>query len=352
MRSIDVISADAGNFSVEGKVRTPTWSGLFPSLPILRYTVDKDSEELRQELSLEGDLYILDFGNGPSRMFCLRKATEDFFIKIYTSKMASVGYRSEVLANWIAERSELTSASKTGFPRRLRNGDLVCMRPYCKGNRMSATVVNMERLGGAIAKLHGLLSFHPDRVKWLGQTDQRLSAIEKTREEIVGKTLKVGPNPILLAQVATTSNLSFRPSEMTRIPLHGDLNPGNILMYKGDPKIFDLEDVEHSVLDSCFELALVIERIVMVAKDISDAKRVEVGRAFMRGYRGAGGILSVPEGLLLADVPRVLALRSLCLLAHAEQEGVSMPEVEWAKFFSLFDRATQMATLWDDVFAA
>ena len=340
------------HITVEGSVRNPTWINLSPGLPVQHLVKNGDAYRFRQELSLEGDLYALDFGQGLNNMFRLRGPRDDSFVKIYTPESASIGYRSEMLANWVADRSKLITPSKNGFPRYLKNGSLAGVRGYCNGNRVPVTVTAMRKLGESLAELHCLLASHPERESWLINTDRRLDTVEMTRNQIVANRLKAGPNPKLLAELAATPNLLFRKSETSRIPLHGDLNPGNLMMDSGRPQIFDFEDVGHSVLDSCFDLTVVIERIVMMCKDISDRQRVEISHAFLIGYRNSGGILSVPGGLLFADMPRVLSLRSLCLLAYAESKGVSVPDAEWRKFFFLFARAGEMKTLWNNVFSA
>jgi Ser/Thr protein kinase RdoA (MazF antagonist) len=339
------------HFSVEGKVRKPTWTDLSPGLPVQRLVENEGRDKFWRELSLNGALYSLDFGEGPSNMFRLSDPQGDSFVKLYSPESARIGYQSEILANWVAERSELVSPSKSGFPRYLKNGSLAGVRSYCNGSRVPVTAVAMRSLGRSIAELHSLLASHPDRDAWLKNTDRRLDIVEMTRDDIVNNELKAGPDPDLLAELAATPKLFFRQSEASRIPLHGDLNPGNLMMESGRAQIFDFEDVEHSVLDSCFDLALVIERIIMMCGDMSDRQRVEISHAFLVGYRQSGGVLSVPKDLLLADIPRVLSLRSLCLLAFAEHNDISLPEAEWRKFFFFFKKAGEMRALWTDIFS-
>lgn len=322
-----------------------------PGLPAQHLVKNGDGDKFKQELSLEGDLYALDFGQGPSNMYRLSGPKDDSFVKIYSPQAARLGYRSETLADWVADRSKLITPSKNGFPRYLKNGSLAGVRGYCNGKRVPVTISAMRKLGESLAKLHCSLASHPERETWLTNTDRRLDLVEMTRDDLVANRLKAGPDPTLLAGLAATPNLLFRQSETSRIPLHGDLNPGNLMMESGRLQIFDFEDVGHSVLDSCFDLTVVIERFVMMCRDITDGQRVEISHAFLIGYRDSGGILSVPEHLLFADIPRALSLRSLCLLAYAESKGVSVPDAEWRKFLFLFTKAGEMKTLWNKVFS-
>jgi Ser/Thr protein kinase RdoA (MazF antagonist) len=134
-------------------------------------------------------------------------------------------------------------------------------------------------------------------------------------------------------------SIDFLPGEVPCRPLHGDLNPGNVLVGERGPVFLDFEDVFHSVLPPSFELAYALERFVMVPLP-DDAAALTAGRILVRGYRLHGGdpIPADPTAVL-----RALALRALCALAAGQRKGLAVQPDEWRKFFGLESAARARA---------
>lgn len=205
---------------------------------------------------------------------------------------------------------------------------------------------DLRRLGSELAALHRVLVGHPEVGVWDRRTRARMSRLETLRGELAAGT-RAGPDPDRLSRLASDRSLTFLPQGPRR-PIHGDLNIANAIADAEDEvRLLDFEDVTHSVLSASFDLALVIERFVMVRADRDD-ERARLGRAFLAGYADNGGD-ALPGGGTLWQAVRTLNLRSLCVLALMEREGQPQPEPEWRKFLGLSEMAEARAAVWKDL---
>lgn len=338
-----------GKSNSQSFMRHPSWDVIFPGLPTLRKVDQIEESSIKELIGLNGDLYYLDFGKGPIGMYCIRSDSSNLFVKIL-SKATNNDYYAEELATWLSKKSKLAVSCIEGYPRKLNTGEFLIIQPYCHGFRVRPSTSEMRKLGGSLAELHSLLASHPDRSTWQENTDRRLSKINLIRRDLVEGRIRAGPNPVFLASIAADKTLIFSDAETIQTPLHGDLNPGNILIKEGSPIFIDFEDVFHSVLNPCFELALIIERCVM-SQPISTEDCIAASRAFISEYQNSSGNYELLKNMKPVDLPRSLALRSMCILALAEQEGFKVLASEWKKFYKLFDRANNSGIVWKKIFS-
>lgn len=274
-------------------------------------------------MSTDGDaggLYRLVPANGPP-----------LFVRLVGPERSLTVERAEGLAAWLAARDMPVAAPEPGFPRRLADGGVVSAARFVVGARIPATAGAMAALGAALARLHRALAEHPDRDAWAASTERRLAALTEAREALAAGPAEAGPDPDRLRALAADPEIDFMRAGAPRRPLHGDLNPGNVLDVDGAPVLLDFEDALHSVLPPAFELALALERFVLVPLADDEAAR-EAGGVLLAGYREAGGAEGLDD---LAGAMRALALRSLCVLAAGLDRDAAAPEAEWRKFLAL-----------------
>jgi Ser/Thr protein kinase RdoA (MazF antagonist) len=335
--------------SVQSFMRHPSWDVIIPGLPTLRKVDHIEEDFIKDLIGLNGDFYYLDFGKGSVGMYLIRSDSGDFFVKIL-SKATKNDLYAEGLASWLSKKSKLAVSCIEGYPRKLKTGELLIIQPYCHGFRVSPSTSEMRKLGGSLAELHGLLASHPDRSTWQENTDRRLSQINSMRRDLAEGRIRAGPNPALLASIAADKTIIFSDSETTQTPLHGDLNPGNILIKEGNPIFIDFEDVFHSVLNPCFELALIIERCVM-SQPISTEDCIAASKALLNEYQNSSGNFKLLKNMKPVNLPRSLALRSMCILALAEQEGFQVLTSEWKKFYKLYEHTNDSDVVWKKIFS-
>jgi Ser/Thr protein kinase RdoA (MazF antagonist) len=298
---------------------------------------------MRDATGLEGRLSVLSFGGLRQEMFRLDSDVDPpIFLKQIPPGRQATAERAEAIGRWLADQGVNAGAALAGFPKRLAAGGVVVAMPYFEGRRLRATPEDCRALGKSVAELHAALARHPDREQWRAFTELRLGELTAIRHRCASGGLSVGPDADLLLRLASDRTLDFTCEGLPRRPLHGDLNPGNVLVVGETPLLLDFEDVFHSYLPAQFELALMVERFVLVRVD-DDDDAVDLGRNLVGRYRTEIGATLAPMTTDPAEIFRALALRSLCVLALAASNGLVVSDGEWKKFFRLERQAAQRA---------
>ena len=331
-------------------IREPAWSGLAPGLPQTVPAEPAEAALLLRLLGLSGRLSGLRFAGAASGHYKLVTVDgEALHLKVVEPSRRSSVERAEAIAEWLARKGLAVATPSAGFPRTLPDGRLVTCCPYIEGRRIAPKPADLAALGRSVALLHAALASHPDRNHWVRSTRCRLDALTEIGRELAAGRLSCGPDHELLRALASDEALRFDlPDAAT--PLHGDLNPGNVLVAQSTdrPVLLDFEDVFHSVLPPMFELLLVIERFVFVQTE-DDKRALRLARAFLDGYCSDGA--SIPTKDAPSTMLRALSLRSLCVLAQGAREGVGVAPLEWKKFFYLERQARRRAGVLNQVFA-
>lgn len=333
-------------------IRQPVWHGLNPGLPEPVPLAPDRERQLLKQLQLNGRLVGLRMGQSELNHFRLDPPDSlPLFIKLVRGDHRESIERAETIARWLKNRKLHVAAPIKGFPRALDDGRIAVAMPFVDGRRLATSLEDMSALGELVAELHKQLASHPARAEWENATADRLACLSQVRADLASGRLICGPEPRQLCNLAADDRLDFARKDLLAQPLHGDLNPGNALF---DPVarrvlLLDFEDVFHSVLPPIFELALIVERFVLVvARDDASAERcahallVSYDRTIDREVHGSDQV-----GCVL----RSLSLRSLCTLALGERDGVQIGVDEWYKFFALEGQARQRASVIERIFS-
>ena len=147
---------------------------------------------------------------------------------------------------------------------------------------------------------------------------------------------------MLVQQEGLSEGLLHQPLSQ---PVHADLVYGNILapLDGGPLVVIDFEDALISWHPPFYDLALVIERFVLVAEP-DDGRASELAGALLRGY-GSVSAAGLRSGLPLRAMLELLSLRALLMLSDIEAAGGMVAPREWEKFFGLHDLAVARTAL-------
>ncbi|WP_033068647.1 phosphotransferase enzyme family protein [Thalassospira australica] len=306
-------------------------------------------EYLEPVAGLSAELYSAKFGEQVSRHIfkVIFKETGPFILKLIDPSCRALAEQAEDVANWL-NCHDVPVISATGA-QVLSDGTVVLKMPYFEGHRVSATSQGLYKFGQELAKLHQVLAEAPSQKDWEKRTKDRLDELSTMRTYLVEKGAYFGPDPKRLLDLAHDKSLDFTIGVSPVQPLHGDLNPGNVLVVDGQVIFMDFEDTLHSVLPLEYEIMLVIERFVLV-RSSKDYEATDLGREFLRGYFSKQKIDAFNHDRSPVEILRALALRSLIVLAYGEKVGVSIPDDEWEKFFYLEEKACSRANVIQSIF--
>ena len=337
-----------------GLIKAPAWQGLSPGLPDVVELPAAEAERILNLVGLSGRLSGLRLESDEVAHYCVQPpAGPPLFLKLVKPAQRASVERAEVIASWLAGRGIPAAAAFDGYPRILPDGNLVVASAFIDGRRLRLDATDLKALGEAVARLHRALADHPERAVWLLNTTARLHELSSVRVELAAGRLMAGPRPDQLRQLADDGMAEFDLEDGAMAPLHGDLNPGNVLVGGSSPGpiLLDFEDVFHSVLPPIFELALMLERFVLVRTD-DDGMAADLGGVLFDAYRDAGGHRLLHSSHLPSNLLRGLSLRSLCVLALGARAGIAMADAEWNKFFDLSQAAQRRASFVDKIFEA
>jgi Ser/Thr protein kinase RdoA (MazF antagonist) len=327
--------------------REPTWRGLNPGLPLWQ-PADPVDAWIVSAAGLNGHLFAQVPGSGISAGFYRleRQSAAPLFLKKVETERRSLLEDAETIASWLHARGVLVATALPGFPLVLPDGALLIAMPYIDGRRVVATAGDLAALGKSLAALHDTLVLHPAVEAWRTNTRAHLNHLEEIRTALANGRLTAGPEPMQLAQLAAETDLDFIDAHADWQPRHGDLNPGNLLMVNDSAVLLDFEDVPHSMHPPLTEICLAVERFILASVE-DDNEAVRLGRVLLDGY---GWKQEFGNGMSPIKVLRARALRSLSLLASAEEAGTYISETEWYKFFYLEQMALRRAATLEAVF--
>lgn len=320
--------------------RNPAWISLRPGLPRARPADGEIAGRLIAALGMPGDIFALRYDERDSSHFFAAVRGERLFLKLVPASRGESLLQADAIAAWLAERGLDTVTAFEGFPRRFDEHTWLFSYPYHDARRLAPVASQLARLGQTLARLHRALAAHPLRGTWQQSTHARLRNLVDIRNQIAGGLLAAGPYPAEVARLAADETLDFVRADLASTPLHGDLNAGNVLYHHARVLLLDFEDVFHSVLPPLFELALAAERFVLVAVDDHQLARRLIGH-LLAAYRAAGGDIAIADGDELFSAVRSLSLRSLCVLADCQRNGVAIDAAEWRKFLDLAQLASR-----------
>lgn len=329
------MSQFAGGTLKQEIYRPPAWRGLYSAPKVYLPAPDFLAEDAKRAFGLKGTAWQLQNVGGEDSFFLKLNAENEsiWFIKIVNEARAPSLRSAESIATWIQERGirviySLSSAQL--------GGRAFWLYPYHSGRIPCASIEDMKKIGCALGQLHNTLRRHPLSMDWMVLTARRLEKLSKIRIALASGELTAGPHPEYLRQIASDPNISFLPSYFdvasNYIVTHGDLNRFNMLIDDQGCTFLDFEDTPHSVLPAIFDLATIIERLILVER-LPPLESLTLIEALMESYSHERGpiqnIRRIPEILY------GLALRSLCTLTESDVTGLNTGE--WEKFFGLID---------------
>ncbi|MDI9817763.1 MULTISPECIES: phosphotransferase enzyme family protein [unclassified Legionella] len=324
-------------------VKNPSWQSLFPTLPEFVPFEGKELLPLQEILNIDGTSYLVKFDKKSTLafMFASAKDNKRYFVKKIPDREREHYEESEQLTKWLNPVEFQVNASLYNYID-ANDGSIFYVYPYVDGTRLLPNPEQLILLGTALAKLHKMIKDYPEKPTVIHRTHKRINQLEYLQKEIALGKHPVGPIPDYVKQFALKHHFNLINSDNSQI-LHGDLNPGNLLITE-DKTIcfFDFEDALHSYSPVLFDLTFIIERIIFNHTD-SKSDALILSNIFMKAYRESGGIYEYQQSDEYSL--SILALKAFCLLTFSEISGNLTLNSEWHKFFKLSRQADRNINL-------
>lgn len=322
--------------------RPPAWDSLEPREPVYRPVGDAWAKRVLISLGRPGNLYTNALPNirpAPFYRFVPRDSSRELFLKVVETDQLETQLAANRIAEWLAARSLSVTPVLESYPRRLHCRYQLLACRHIDARFASATENDMRAIGRLLAEAHNALGNLP----WSEEIKQRSIKRDAMFEQLQQRhqsSMKGAPRACL-----TSPRL---PGEHAQV-IHGDLNIGNLLMGRLTAKahLLDFEDATHNFHNPLVDLAMAIERFVLVGA--SSERQIQfLGSNLIEAYCTYARQLP-PASTHPTDILHALTSRALLLLANTPDSEIKHSETR--KFIYLHERAAQhrnlLGRLWD-----
>lgn len=320
----------------------PAWSGLSPEKPDFEQCEGKLCDFLCKELSINGKLHKKksDYNEiGGHYIFKMEKG-DSIFLKVVSRNTVSRQIAAEQIASYLASRGLWVNHVLPGWPRYFHD-HVVFAYPYIKGRFYNTTLADIATVGKKLRKLHDALQQFPQRDEIAHLSSKRERFLQVWHKELIDNInefegFKGNGYSESLRKIISSTAPVFHPSTYLQ-PIHGDFNSGNIMFTVdgGDVVVLDFEDATHSFISPEFDLAMAIERMIIVPI-LDDEIAYRFVETLLTSYQGCSPV-EFSMTVCLRDILKKFQVRAICILGHMQLQGIETSMEEWKKFFFLYD---------------
>jgi Ser/Thr protein kinase RdoA (MazF antagonist) len=261
------------------------------------------------------------------------------FLKVVDPERLLSQVAADEIASWLHDQGIQVSRLLPSFPRPISKFRYLLACELIDGDPAGKEASRLPMLGRVLAQMHSRLQRLPWREEIRIASLLRDQAFRQGREEVLDR-------PYLDPRVrsALKDYTTDLPDQSAQV-LHGDLNLGNVLFRAGDqgPVLLDFEDAIHNYHSPIVDLAMVIERFILVFQE-EDPQALAASALLLSSYREIANPLWPHSDL--AEVLRALSARALVLL-HLDDEPVDEQERE--KFLRLIQQTRERQALLEQI---
>ena len=246
------------------------------------------SDQISLITGIDGCLYFLKFENKISNYFFFFKTkNNDYFVKLIDNYQLNKIQSSLKLSSWLSKKG--INTVNPCFPIKkvdTENQKLnAVIFPFVKNQSITLNLKNICSLSKSLASFHNILEMHPANLDYKKNTIKRMKELKKIETLIKNDELKIKKFGRFIKTQLKDFSIQEIINEKYYQILHGDLNSGNILINNNKIYFIDFEDSMHSSLNPIFEVMYVIERFILVSKNLSYERKLSFSQTFYETYR-------------------------------------------------------------------
>lgn len=308
----------------------PTWPTFVPACGDVRLLIEAvipdatgvDRMQLASENTVSARFFRVAQSSGMPRFLKLLQADE----------LPAVSEAERIVARLPKEAGAVTSCGT--YSLRDGSGRALVAYPFVEARYVDSNPRDLSALGRAVAMLHAALREVEERIAIEARAQARTRSLDATLRTSGG----TGPSGGALGLSVRFEDLLDMLDGADAQPLHGDLNPGNILCDResGAIRFLDFEDVRHSFGPPLLDLALPLERLCLLHDD--EAEAVASAVFLLRAYAAARGTAPIASRGALGAALRFINMRAIALMLQRSEAGLDAAPEEWRKFSTLLKR--------------
>jgi len=324
--------------SVADQAREPAWAGLEPLETPMRPVGDAWARRVRATIGRDGRIFTYQPGRQrPARFYRFRPSdgSPTLFLKTIPSDAVTAQLAGNDIAAWLATKGMAVSPLLHSYPRRLSSEYQLLAYRSIDARFTELTEQDLRTVGRHLAQMHNHLRNHPKARQVQDRSEKRDQVFEQLHARLADQL------PTGIAQHLSTPSLPQGEAQV----IHGDLNIGNLLFVRASDRLIllDFEDATHNWHNPLVDLAMALERLVLVRVD-DDEQILRFGNSLVQGYL-AGSTNRLALEASATSILQTLATRAQLLLGNSAASASSAAESE--KFVFLYDLAERKRALLD-----
>lgn len=305
----------------------PAWQSLTPIKSEYIRLTDHWAATICLAIGQSGGVFKRNTGSNSREGFYYfqpKDGGNDLFLKVISDQRVETQLSANKISEYLLHNHVNVSPLLAAYPRRLNKTHSLLAYPYITGQTSHSTDDEMQLIGKLIANAHQTLQKLPWANNIIKNSRARDAGFRQLRQQYLNNNKRGLLHKWLSA---TSSDLSQKQAQT----LHGDLNLGNIWISElHGAVLLDFEDSLHNYHSPCVDIAMLLERFVLV-QHLSNNEKLTRCKILTDSYQKHS-----KQPLLwhksLASCLRSLAIRALLLLENANDNNKS----EYDKFITLY----------------
>ena len=270
------------------------------------------------------------------------------FIKVLSDKHYESQLNAEKIASWLYQSGLKVNYIKDGFPKKINNKLWVFVYNYIDHIFSDRSDQQLYLIGKEIGFMHKLMREYPDRhiVKERG-SNENLRLLEQLKNIKKDCEFENFHN-IAIKIIKNVSYSDFKLLTNNAQLIHGDLNYGNVLIDKETKKpiIIDFEDATSAWLSPLYDLALVLQRFILMSKR---QDKFQSADSLIKGYLTENKLNRLVKSSTLIKILELISVRPLLIISilPMNQRNLYLDEIE--KFIELYKKTQADKDLISDI---
>ena len=320
----------------------------------------KDFKPIKAKIKNNKDYYLdkikikkIYFTKSDERFYLFKKNNINYFLKeINLAKIYSVKFLLSINKFLLRKKILVPKLKENLIKNKFKKKHYFLVFEHIKGRYIEFNNNNLKLFSIYLSNFHYIIKFFNLRAIIKKNTQKRINKLEKIRVKFLNNTKeyrKIRNYKKIYNIFYKEKNLILEYKKMYNFSqiTHGDLVPGNIIFSNKNFFLLDFEDTHYSYFPIEFDIALVLERLILV-KNISKKEKLKKIRFFLKNYLNNTKNKKIKISIIKSL--KFISLRSLLMQISVFINGKEYSNSEISKFIQLYNKNIDFLKKIDDEF--